>query len=112
MAAQLLSAREAYPTPSYPALGLLPQLRPDADSPGDSVRVPDGLCIGSPDRIIEAIKKWESVGADRVNFLLNAMEVVPQEEVLASLRLFAKEVMPKFAKTESAEPAAVVAGGS
>src|SRR6266568_2744613 len=107
MAAQLLSAREAYPTPSYPALGLLPQLRPDADSPGDSVRVPDGLCIGSPDRIIEAIKKWESVGADRVNFLLNAMEVVPQEEVLASLRLFAKEVMPKFAKTESAEPAAV-----
>ncbi|TMG05781.1 MAG: LLM class flavin-dependent oxidoreductase [Chloroflexi bacterium] len=112
MAAQLLSAREAYPTPSYPALGLLPQLRPDAESPGDSVRVPDGLCIGSPDRIIEAIKKWESVGADRVNFLLNAMEVVPQEEVLASLRLFAKEVMPKFAKTESAEPAAVVAGGS
>src|SRR5207249_474556 len=73
---------------------------------------PDGVCIGSPDRIIEAIKKWESVGADRVNFLLNAMEVVPQEEVLASLHLFAKEVMPRFAKTEKAEPAAVAGGGS
>jgi hypothetical protein len=27
---------------------------------------------------------------------LNACETVPQEEVLASLRLFATEVMPKF----------------
>jgi hypothetical protein len=36
------------------------------------------------------------VGADRINFLLNAAETVPQDEVLASMRLFAKEVMPKF----------------
>jgi hypothetical protein len=31
-----------------------------------------------------------------VNFLLNALEVIPQEKVLASLRLFAREVMPRF----------------
>ena len=96
MAGQLLSAREAYPTPSYPALGLLPQLRPEAAGPGQDVGVPEGLCIGNPERIIAAVKAWESVGADRCNFLLNAMEVIPQEEVLDSLRLFAKEVMPKF----------------
>ena len=29
-------------------------------------------------------------------FLLNAMEVIPQPEVLDSLRLFAREVMPAF----------------
>ena len=110
-AAQLVSAREAYPTPAYPALGLLPQLRPDGESPGDSVRVPEGLTIGSPDRIIDALKKWEAVGADRVNFLLNALEVVPQEEVLASMRLFAKEVMPKFRERSKAEAATAVAGG-
>jgi alkanesulfonate monooxygenase SsuD/methylene tetrahydromethanopterin reductase-like flavin-dependent oxidoreductase (luciferase family) len=97
LAAQLLPAREAYPAGSYPSLGLLPQLRQEAAGPGDAQGAPEGLCIGNPDRIVEVIKRWESVGVDRVNFLLNALETVPQEEVLASLRLFAKEVMPKFA---------------
>jgi hypothetical protein len=54
-----------------------------------------------PDRIVEVIRKWEAAGVDRVNFLLNCLETIPQQEVLDSLRLFAKEVMPKFAeKTE------------
>jgi hypothetical protein len=46
------------------------------------------------------------VGVDRVNFLLNAAEAIPQAEVLESLRLFAREVMPAFAetKTPAAEP--------
>ncbi|MEX2247585.1 MAG: LLM class flavin-dependent oxidoreductase [Dehalococcoidia bacterium] len=96
LAAQLLAAREAYPTRSYPSLGLLPQLRQEAAGPGDGNRLPEGLCIGDPERIIGVLRKWESVGVDRVNFLLNAMETVPQEDVLASLRLFAREVMPKF----------------
>ena len=41
----------------------------------------------------------QSTGTDSVNFLLNANETVPQAEVLASLRLFAKEVMPAFKRT-------------
>ncbi len=44
---------------------------------------------------------------DRVNFLLNTVEAIPQADVLESLRLFAREVMPAFA--ESKPP---VAGGS
>jgi hypothetical protein len=36
------------------------------------------------------------VGVDRVNFLLNCMEEIPQEQVLKSLRLFARDVMPHF----------------
>ncbi len=96
LAAQLLAAREAYPASSYPSLGLLPQLRQETSGPDNAGSAPEGLCIGSPDRIVEVCKRWESVGVDRINFLLNCLETVPQEEVLASMRLFAKEVMPHF----------------
>jgi len=111
LAAQLLPAREAYPAQSYPSLGLLPQLRQEASGPGDPSGAPEGICIGTPDRIVEVLRRWESVGVDRVNFLLNALETVPQEEVLASMRLFAKEVMPKLdpdVKAQKAETATVV----
>jgi alkanesulfonate monooxygenase SsuD/methylene tetrahydromethanopterin reductase-like flavin-dependent oxidoreductase (luciferase family) len=109
LAGQLLSTREAYPTRSYPSLGLLPQLRPEADGPDQGPRVPEGLCIGDPERIIKTLKGWESCNVDRVNFLLNAMETVPQQEVLDSMRLFAKEVMPKFASTRGARTESAVA---
>jgi len=56
----------------------------------------DGICIGDPKGIIAAIKRWESIGVDQINVLLNASEVLTQDQVLASLRLFAKEVMPVF----------------
>ena len=52
------------------------------------------------------IKKWESLGVDCINFILNANEMVPQEQVMASLRLFAKEVMPVFAKKPASAAAA------
>jgi alkanesulfonate monooxygenase SsuD/methylene tetrahydromethanopterin reductase-like flavin-dependent oxidoreductase (luciferase family) len=108
-AGQLLSTREAYPTRSYPSLGLLPALRPEADGPDSGPRVPEGLCVGNPERIIKTIKGWESCNVDRVNFLLNAMETVPQQEVLHSMRLFAKEVMPKFATKSAARAESAVA---
>ncbi len=94
-AEQLLAARQAYPTRSYPNVGLLPALRRDATSAPEG-SIPEGLAIGNPERIIGVLRNWESVGVDRVNFLLNAVETVEQKEVLASMRLFAKEVMPKF----------------
>ena len=58
--------------------------------------MPDGVAIGDPASIVQAIKRWESVGVDQVNFLVNACEILPQEQVLESLRLFAREVMPAF----------------
>jgi alkanesulfonate monooxygenase SsuD/methylene tetrahydromethanopterin reductase-like flavin-dependent oxidoreductase (luciferase family) len=110
LAAQLISAREAYPTRSYPSLGLLPQLRRAATGPDASEQAGEGLALGGPERVLRALKRWEAVGVDRVNFLLNAMEVIPQAEVLASLRLFAREVMPAFAESKPANGAA--AGGA
>jgi hypothetical protein len=58
--------------------------------------------------VLHALKRWESVGVDRVNFLLNAVEAIPHVDVLASLRLFAKEVMPAFADDKPASVASAV----
>jgi hypothetical protein len=105
LASQLISAREAYPTRSYPSLGLLPQLRRQATGPEASEQAGEGLALGGPERIMRAPKKWEAVAVDRVNFLLNCQEVIPQADVLASLRLFAREVMPAFADHKAAKTA-------
>src|SRR5439155_1527908 len=96
LAAQLISVRETYPSKSYPSLGLLPQLRRQATGPDASEQAGEGLCLGGPERITRALKRWEACGVDRVNFLVNTAESIPQAEVLASLRLFAREVMPAF----------------
>ena len=87
--AHLLFTREVYPTSAY-------QSPSQKGGPGDRPSVPDGICIGDPRGIISAAKRWESIGVDQINLLLNASEVLSQEQVLASLRLFAKEVMPVF----------------
>jgi hypothetical protein len=49
---------------------------------------------------VRTIERWESIGVTGINFLLNAMEMVPQAAVLASLDLFAREVMPRFRTPE------------
>ncbi|MFD7898655.1 LLM class flavin-dependent oxidoreductase [Streptomyces sp. NPDC059568] len=97
----LLWAREVYPTPAYQSLGNLAaggvaQIRDD--DPSRRRPVPEGVAIGDPERIVKAIKVWESVGVDAINFLLNTANLVPQEQVLDSMRLFAAEVMPHFAE--------------
>jgi len=105
LASQLVSAREAFPSRSYQSLGLLPQLRRQATGPGATEQAGEGLAFGGPQRVLHALKRWEAVGVDRVNFLMNAMEVIPQSDVLASLRLFAREVMPAFADDKPANGA-------
>ena len=93
----LLFTREAFPTRAYQSLNnLAPSPNKGAGNPGDSNPVPQGICIGEPTRIIEAAKRWESIGVDNVNFILNSAEALPQEQVLDSLRLFAREVLPAF----------------
>jgi alkanesulfonate monooxygenase SsuD/methylene tetrahydromethanopterin reductase-like flavin-dependent oxidoreductase (luciferase family) len=95
--AHLLPTREAYPTRAYQSLAALaPRPSTDAGSPGDAFGVPDGIAIGDPKRIVESLKRWQSIGVDAVNFVLNTTDTIPQAVVLASLRLFAREVMPEF----------------
>ena len=102
--ANLLFTREAYPTRAYQSLGnLAPSSRRDAGDPGAGASIPEGVCIGDPARIIEVTKNWESLGVDNMNFLLNAAEILDQQEVLDSMRLFAREVMPAFPRPARAE---------
>jgi len=108
LANQLDMAKEVFPTKSYPTAGLLPSLRRQAVAPGEENKPPEGLTVGNPARLIKVLKNWEACGIDRVNFVLNAAEMLPQEQVLNSLRLFATEVMPAFVERR---PTKVAAGG-
>ena len=96
----LLWTREAFPTRAYQSLANLAPSGTGGGNPADPYGVPDGICVGEPKRIAEAIRRWESIGIDGINFILNGMETIPQADVLASLRLFAREVMPHFQKRD------------
>ena len=50
----------------------------------------------TPDDVAAALRKWEEVGYDGINFFANFMEVLPQQYVLDSMRMFAEDVMPQF----------------
>ena len=91
-----LSTREVYPTPSYRSRGLHSELRQQATGPADLKGIPEGIAIGDPDRITQTIKQWESAGVNRINFVVSAGDALEQEEILESLRLFGREVMPQF----------------
>jgi alkanesulfonate monooxygenase SsuD/methylene tetrahydromethanopterin reductase-like flavin-dependent oxidoreductase (luciferase family) len=57
-----------------------------------------GMVIsGSPRTCIEELRKFEAAGADRImcQFKLGLM---PHRETMASMELFAREVMPAFAR--------------
>ena len=93
----LLWTREWYPTDAYRSLGnQATRAVKESGAPGEHKPLPEGLAIGDPDRILRELKRWESIGVDGVNFILNASDVIPQQQVLDSLRLFAREVMPAF----------------
>ena len=96
----LMWTREAYPTRAYQSLGnLAPKTdRAGTGGPGDAYGIPEGICVGDPDIIVAALKRWESLGLTGINFLLNGLETIPQQQVLDSMRLFAAEVMPHFAE--------------
>ena len=69
--------------------------------------VKDGgrFCIGNPDDCIEYIEKYEAMGVDEMMPLFQVGPVT-HEEVMESLRLFGKYVVPHFATKEKREAAA------
>lgn len=100
-AAHLVGVGGIYPSPAYHAHASAAPLR---NRPGDVVGpVRDGTPIGDPEHCIKQLKWWEEVGVDRMVFLINTGETIPQEKVLESLRLFAREVMPAMTVRERAE---------
>jgi alkanesulfonate monooxygenase SsuD/methylene tetrahydromethanopterin reductase-like flavin-dependent oxidoreductase (luciferase family) len=104
LAAQFVHPPEALPTKAGHAQGLLSSLRQ-----GDGPPPREGSVVGDPAHIVRELKRYEAIGVDTMNLILNFVECVPQEEVLRSLRLFAREVMPHFKDKTSPAQAAVVA---
>jgi len=93
----LLWTREWYPTDAYRSLGnQATRAMKETGAPGERRAPPEGLAIGDPDHVLAELKRWEAIGVDGVNFILNAADVIPQQQVLDSLRLFAREVLPAF----------------
>jgi alkanesulfonate monooxygenase SsuD/methylene tetrahydromethanopterin reductase-like flavin-dependent oxidoreductase (luciferase family) len=94
-AAQTMAVKESYPTPNYQKGGQIAVLRRAAsERPGTGGALPEGLAFGDPDTVISLLRMWESAGVDRVVFMVNCVETIPQKEVLDSMRMFAREVMP------------------
>ena len=111
LAAHLVGISNVYPTSAYKTPGLLFAIRRPVEerAPSGGGAIREGMAIGTPDRVIEHIKLWEEIGVDRMVFILNTAEQIPQEKVLNSLRLFAEQVMPAFdkdAQAPAAEPKA------
>jgi len=98
LAAHLIGISNVYPTSAYKTPGLLFAIRRPAEerAPGGGGAIREGMAVGTPDRVIGQIKLWQEIGVDRMVFILNTAEQIPQEKVLNSLRLFAEEVMPAF----------------
>jgi alkanesulfonate monooxygenase SsuD/methylene tetrahydromethanopterin reductase-like flavin-dependent oxidoreductase (luciferase family) len=99
LATKTVGINQVYPASAYNTPGLLFALRRDSMA-GAKALIKDGFCIGTPDDVIASLRRWESIGCDGIMFLINSKQVIPQEQVLNSLRLFAKEVMPKFRDPE------------
>ena len=111
LAAHLIGISNVYPTSAYKTPGLLFAIRRPAEerAPGGGGAIREGMAVGTPDRVIGQIKLWQEIGVDRMVFILNTAEQIPQEKVLNSLRLFAEKVMPAFdqeATATVAEPKA------
>jgi alkanesulfonate monooxygenase SsuD/methylene tetrahydromethanopterin reductase-like flavin-dependent oxidoreductase (luciferase family) len=65
------------------------------------------FCVGTPDECIEVVENYERIGADEIMPIFQAGPATHQE-VLNSLRLFGKYVIPHFKEKERRSRAAAV----
>lgn len=56
-------------------------------------------CVGSPEFLREKLRAYEEAGVDQVVFLAQAGQI-KHEQIMESLALFAREVMPEFQERE------------
>ena len=66
------------------------------------------FCVGTPDECIEVVENYERIGVDEIMPIFQAGPATHQE-VLTSLRLFGKYVIPHFKEKERRAQAATAA---
>lgn len=59
-----------------------------------------GTCVGSPEEVIEAIKRFEAIGLDQLVFVPRLGYSEPFEKTLESIELLGSEILPHFRAPE------------
>ncbi len=80
---------------------------PDDPTPAQVVRKGTNFCVGTPDSCIKFFEDYEAMGIEQV-FLLSAIGPATNEEVMNTIRLFGKYVIPHFKEREKAQTGAGV----
>ena len=70
-----------------------------------------GYCIGDPDACIRTAERYEALGVDELILALNVGPSAPQQEVMNTIRLFGKYVIPHFKETENQTQASSPSAG-
>jgi alkanesulfonate monooxygenase SsuD/methylene tetrahydromethanopterin reductase-like flavin-dependent oxidoreductase (luciferase family) len=93
-----VAAKDVVPSHSYRTSAALAKMREMAEAQlGRSAGGPfENLAIGTPDHIIEVLRRWEGIGVDRINFSVASAGFDDFDLIARSMELFAKEVMPAF----------------
>lgn len=65
----------------------------------EDLEAKEQLLIGTPEEVIERIKKYQDAGCEHIMMLMN-FGGIPHEEVLRSMKLVAEKVMPAFDKNK------------
>lgn len=67
------------------------------------------FCIGSPDQVAAKIDRYRQAGADRIVCVMQLADL-GHEDLMRSIELFGREVIPAVRRAEAAEPVVVEAG--
>ena len=78
---------------------------PDDPTPAQVVQKGTNFCMGTPDNCIKFFENYEAMGVEQV-FLLSAIGPATNEEVMNTIRLFGKYVIPHFKEKEKAKAVA------
>jgi alkanesulfonate monooxygenase SsuD/methylene tetrahydromethanopterin reductase-like flavin-dependent oxidoreductase (luciferase family) len=79
---------------------------PGDPTPADVVKRGTNFCVGTPDDCIKFYESYEAMGVEQM-FLLCAIGPAANEEVMNTIRLFGKYVIPHFKEKEKAQSAVV-----
>lgn len=101
LAGQTVEVSEIFPSNAYTAFGLLAAIRADPTAPEEATKKSNSsFLFGSPARLRETVQEWQEAGVDRLIMMIQACEIIPQDEILKSMRLFSEEVIAHFPDME------------
>ena len=72
---------------------------PGEATPSETVKKGTSFCVGTPEQCIEFFERYEEMGVEQV-FLLSAIGPARHEEVMNTLTMFGKHVIPHFRAKE------------